>query len=540
MSLKYRYDTGQFLRRGLLCLCFSVIGFSILNVQAQDRPNILFAISDDQSFPHASAYGTDWVQTPAFDRVADQGILFTRAYVPNPKCAPSRSIILTGRNSWQLEEAANHWPRFPEKFKVYTEVLAEEGYFVGSTGKGWAPGIAQTEDGSPRHLAGTPYNEITMQPPTSAINSKDYAANFEAFLESRESNDQPFSFWYGGHEPHRRYVYSSGVQIGGKQINQIDEIPTFWPDSDSIRVDMLDYAMEIEYFDEHLGRMLAHLEEIGELDNTIVVVTSDNGMPFPRIKGQLYEQSAHLPLAIMWPNGIESPGRVVDDFVSFADFAPTFIELAGLEWEETGMHPTVGKSLVDILFSDREGQVNEERDHVILGKERHDVGRPYDWGYPVRGIVKGDFLYLRNFEADRWPVGNPETGYLNTDGSPTKTFILDHRTTAGMYHYWQWNFGKRPFEELYNISEDPNCLHNLADDPAYSDQKNVLAEELFRRLEEQNDPRVMGKGYVFETYPYMDLGTQNFYQRFMNGEEMNTGWVNDSDFETEPLPEQKQ
>ncbi|NBC66466.1 MAG: sulfatase-like hydrolase/transferase, partial [Bacteroidetes bacterium] len=387
MSLKYKYYFGCFINTGVLSLSIAFLCFSLLKAQAQDRPNILFAISDDQSFPHASAYGTDWVQTPAFDRVADKGILFTRAYVPNPKCAPSRSIILTGRNSWQLEEAANHWPDFPEKFKVFTEVLEEEGYFVGSTGKGWAPGIAQTADGSPRHLAGTPYNEITMQPPTSAINSNDYAANFEFFLESRENEDQPFSFWYGGHEPHRRYVYSSGVQIGGKEINQIKEIPSFWPDTDSIRVDMLDYAMEIEYFDEHLGRMLAHLEEIGELDNTVVVVTADNGMPFPRIKGQLYEQSAHLPLAIMWPNGIESPGRVVDDFISFADFAPTFIELADLEWKDTGMHSTVGKSLTDILFSDREGQVNEERDHVILGKERHDVGRPYDWGYPVRGIV---------------------------------------------------------------------------------------------------------------------------------------------------------
>lgn len=538
MSLKYRFDTDQFLRTGLLCLCFSVLFISLL--KAQERPNILFAISDDQSFPHASAYGTDWVKTPAFDRVADEGILFNRAYVPNPKCAPSRSIILTGRNSWQLEEAANHWPTFPEKFKVFTEVLAEQGYFVGSTGKGWAPGIAQTADGSPRHLAGKPYNEITTTPPTSAINSKDYAANFQAFLEARENEDQPFSFWYGGHEPHRVYEFRSGIDVGNKRVEEIKELPPFWPDSDSIRADMLDYAMEIEYFDEHLGRMLEILEEAGELENTIVVVTSDNGMPFPRIKGQVYEQSAHLPLAIMWPNGIESPGRVVDDFVSFADFAPTFIEVAGLEWEETGMHPTVGKSLSDILFSDREGQVNEARDHIILGKERHDVGRPYDWGYPVRGIVKDDFLYLRNFKEDRWPVGNPETGYLNTDGSPTKTYILDHRTTAGMYHYWQWNFGKRPSEELYNISEDPNCLHNLAYDPAYKNQKKVLVEELYQKLKEQNDPRVFGNGYVFEVYPYMDKGTQNFYQRFMNGEEMNTGWVNDSDFETEPLPEQTQ
>ncbi len=209
-----------------------------------------------------------------------------------------------------------------------------------------------------------------------------YAANFKAFLEDRPAG-QPFSFWYGSREPHRRYEYRSGVVKGGKDPADIGSIPAFWPDNDSIRIDMLDYAFEIEHFDRHLGRMLALLEEYGELQNTIVVVTADNGMPFPRIKGQTYEHSAHMPLAIMWPEGIEQAGRVVDDFVSFADFAPTFIELAGLDWEETGMHPTVGRSLTDIFTSEKDGQVNPKRDHVLLGKERHDVGRPYDWGYPI-------------------------------------------------------------------------------------------------------------------------------------------------------------
>ncbi len=517
----------------------SVTALTDLIAQDHQRPNILFAISDDQSFPHASAYGTDWVKTPAFDRVADQGILFNRAYTPNPKCAPSRSIILTGRNSWQLEEAANHWPYFPQKFKVFTEVLEENGYFVGSTGKGWAPGVAETANGEQRHLAGKPFNEIKTTPPTSAISSTDYAANFEVFLDSRPG-DQPFSFWFGGHEPHRAYEYQSGIEKAGKELRDIDEVPDFWPDSDSIRTDMLDYALEIEYFDQHLGRMLQLLEETGELDNTIVVVTSDNGMPFPRVKGQVYERSAHMPLAIMWADGIQNPGRVVDDFISFTDFAPTFIELAGLEWDQTGMQPTAGKSFTDILFSDKEGQIDPGRNYVLLGKERHDIGRPYDWGYPIRGIINGDFLYLRNFKEDRWPAGNPETGYLNTDGSPTKTYILDNRTTNGMYHFWRMNFGQRPVEELYNIAEDPDCINNLADHLRYSEIKFELKEQLYQELRDQDDPRILGSGFVFDVYPYMDRANQNFYERFMNGEEMNTGWVNDSDFEEELLPEQRQ
>jgi len=515
-------------------------GQKTVGQQAADRPNILFAIADDVSYPHMSAYGTDWVDTPAFDRVANQGILFTRAYVPNPKCAPSRSVILTGRNSWQLEEAANHWAAFPRKFKVYTEVLGEHGYFVGSTGKGWAPGIAENKDGEPRHMAGQPFNEHQLtSTPAGGISGNDYAANFEAFLKEKPSQE-PFAFWYGGYEPHRGYEWQSGIKKGGKNLKQIEEVPGFYPINDTVRTDLLDYAFEIEHFDQHLGQMLALLEERGELENTIVVVTADNGMPFPRAKGQTYEHSAHLPLAVMWPEGIAGRGRVVDDYVSFTDFAPTFIELAGLDWEQTGMHPAAGQSLTDIMYADRSGNINPERDYVLLGKERHDVGRPYDWGYPVRGIVKENMLYLKNFNPERWPAGNPETGYLNTDGSPTKSYILDNRTTSGQYHYWAWSFGKRPAEELYNVARDPACIHNLADDPAYREKKKELKEILYEKLKQQKDPRVLGQGYIFDGYQYMNQRNVNFYQRYRDGEldESDAGWVDPADFEEEPLPMQ--
>ena len=204
---------------------------------------------------------------------------------------------------------------------------------------------------------------------------------------------------------------------------------------------MLDYALEIEYADMHLGRMIESLEKRGSLDNTIVVFTSDHGMPFPRCKAQEYEYSNHVPLAIMWPKGIKNPGRKVTDKVSFIDFAPTFLEVAGIPFEESGMHSSPGRSLTDIFYSENDGQVNPARNFVLLGKEKHDVGRPGDVGYPVRGIIKDGFLYLRNFKTDRWPAGNPETGYLNTDGSPTKTVILNDRRTRGNSEYWQLNLG---------------------------------------------------------------------------------------------------
>jgi N-sulfoglucosamine sulfohydrolase len=497
------------------------------------KPNILFAIADDWSYPHAGAYGCQWVKTPAFDRVAREGLLFANAYTPNAKCAPSRANIITGRNSWQLKAAGNHVAYFPLEFKSYAEALGDHGYFVGMTAKGWAPGIATNADGSTRELVGRPFDRRTAQAPTKEISNNDYAANFTDFLDAAPTN-QPWCFWYGGREPHRPYVFGSGVAKGGKKTSDVDRVPGYWPDNEIVRNDMLDYAFEVEHFDRHLGRMLAELEKRGQLDNTIVVVTGDNGMPFPRDKGNEYETANHLPLAVMWPRGIRAPGRCVSYYVSFIDFAPTFIEVAGLKWSQTGMADTPGRSLTEIFNSKQSGIVDPTRDHVLLGQERHDVGRPHDWGYPIRSIIKDGWLYMRNFEPTRWPAGNPETGYLNTDGGATKTFILDaHRKDAGDL-FWALCFGKHPAEELYNLKYDPDCLNNLAASPDQQARKEQLQAQLFTELKQQGDPRMFGHGEVFEAEPYAGK-ERNFYERFMRGEMIKTDWVNDTDFEKMPV-----
>ncbi|HEY6402057.1 MAG TPA: sulfatase [Blastocatellia bacterium] len=501
--------------------------------QAQ-RPNILFAIADDWGYGHASAYGSKFVRTPAFDRVARDGALFTRAFTPNAKCAPSRAILMTGRNSWQLEEAANHVPYFPAKFKTWVEALGESGYFTGMTAKGWGPGIANDVKGKPRQMAGRPFNQRKLQSPAAGIGTNDYAANFEDFLNAAPK-DQPWSFWYGSLEPHRAYEYGSGVMKGGKSLGDVDRVPGFWPDNETVRNDILDYAFEVEHFDRHLGQMLDALERRGLLENTIVIVTSDHGMPFPRVKGQAYDASNHVPLAVMWKGGINATGRTVDDYVSVADFAPTLVELAGLKWGQTGMRPAAGRSLTDILFSNKSGRIDPARDHVLVGKERHDVGRPNDAGYPIRGIRKNDLLYLRNYEIDRWPAGNPETGYLNCDGGATKTVILQARREGKEKRHWQLAFGKRAAEELYDVSKDPDCITNLANDPKYREAMQKLRRQMERELKAQGDPRMFGKGYLFDRYQYANPEQRNFYERFMRGEKLNSNWVNESDFEKEAI-----
>lgn len=517
----------------IVALC-AVVSCCLASTAAAERPNILFCIADDASYPHMGAYGTQWVKTPGFDRVAKDGLLFTHAYTPNAKCAPSRACILTGRNTWQLKEACNHIPFFPPEFKTYAEALGEHGYFVGKTAKGWAPGIANDASGKPRQLTGQSFDKRRAEPPAKAINATDYAANFKDFLDAKP-DDQPFCFWYGSTEPHRAYEYGTGVSKGGKQLSDIDKVPAFWPDNDIIRNDMLDYAFEIEHFDDHLVRMLAELESRGQLDNTLVVVTADNGMPFPRIKGQEYELSNHLPLAVMWPRGIKSPGRTIDDYVSFIDFGPTFVEAAGLTWDTTGMQPSPGRSLFDVFSSENSGQVNPARDHVLIGKERHDIGRPHDWGYPVRGIVKSDILYLQNYETSRWPAGNPETGYLNCDGSPTKTEILQLRRDGTNETFWKLSFGRRVAEEMFDVKSDRECMNNLATETGYGELKEKLRAQMLAELTEQEDPRVLGNGKIFDEYIYASEGTRGFYERYMNGEKINAGWVDKSDFEEGPL-----
>jgi arylsulfatase A-like enzyme len=328
-----------------------------------------------------------------------------------------------------------------------------------------------------------------LKPPYSGISNRDYARNFEDFLEQRPK-DAPFCFWLGGQEPHRAYEEGSGVRAGRDPAAVT--LPAYYPNQRIIRSDMLDYALEVEWFDQHVGRALDKLEQIGELDNTLVVMTSDHGMPFPRVKGQIYEDGYHIPLAVSWGNQMQG-GRKVDDFINVRDFAPTFLEAAGLKAPPT----MTGRSFVDVLKSNQSGTVDATRSVMLIGKERHDLGRPHDAGYPVRGIRTPDYLYVRNYEPDRWPAGNPETGYRNVDDGPTKEFLL-----RGFDEHYRMSFGRRPAEELYYVRTDPECLKNLATDLEYARVKRDLQERLDRMLREEGDPRALGNAAFFDTIQY--------------------------------------
>jgi len=272
------------------------------------RPNILFCLADDWSWPHAGIAGDKVVKTPTFDRVARQGVLFENAFVSSPSCTPSRGAILTGQWHWRLEEGGNLWSALQAKFDVYPDLLEEAGYHVGYTRKGWAPG-RDAPGGRTRNPAGPRYKD------------------FGEFRKTQPEG-KPFCFWFGSSDPHRGYKWQSGVKSGMK-LEDV-EVPACMADNETVRTDICDYYWEVQRFDTEVGELLKILERDGELENTLVVISGDNGMPFPRCKSNLYDMGTNVPLAVRWPATVKG-GRVVEDFISLADLAPTFLEAAGLK-----------------------------------------------------------------------------------------------------------------------------------------------------------------------------------------------------------------
>jgi N-sulfoglucosamine sulfohydrolase len=473
------------------------------SIHGADRPNILFIIADDASRDSISAYGSQYVSTPHFDRIAKEGIRFTQAYNCNPKCAPARACLLTGRYSWQLEEACNHNPFLSDKWVFFPYLLEESGYFIGLTGKGWGPGIHRNVDtGKSRYKlgsnpAGHPYNNHTLKAPYKGMSNKDYGRNFSDFLKDKPDS-KPFCFWLGTHEPHRGYGKDNWKK-DGRDLSKVT-VPAYFPDTPEVRGDLADYAIEVEWYDQQIGKALQLLEERGLLENTLIIATSDHGMPFPRVKGQIYEDSIHIPFAVRWGDRIK-PGRVVTDFITFPDLAPTLMEIANLP----APVQMTGKSFASQLFSEKSGRIDQSRNHTLLGKERHDIGRTdgerLSVAYPVRAIRNDRYLYVRNFKPHRWPVGNPEFGFLNCDGSPTKSLLTKSATDPELQKFYEMSFGKRPEEELYDIIQDPDCVNNLAALSKHASTTSRLWKQLETELIAQADPRILGNGDIFDFYP---------------------------------------
>ncbi len=471
----------------VFCLVL-IFGFAFtlpLSAAGQDkRPNILFCIADDWGWPHAGAYGEPVVKTPTFDRIAKEGVLFHHAYISSPSCTPSRNAILTGQWHWRLGTGGNLHSTLDQKLKVYPHILADAGYHTGYWRKSWGPGKL---DGKWKDI-----------PPA----GKNYRKGFKQFLETRPEGE-PFCFWLGASDPHRPYKTGSGRE-SGLDLSNIKLFP-FFPDSEVIRSDYADYFFEVQRFDDDVAAALKLLEATGEADNTIVVITGDHGMPFPRCKSNVYDSGSRVPLALRWPAQVKA-GQVLNGFVSLTDLAPTFLRAAGLAVpsEMTGH---------DLLPAITGGGDAKLRTDVLFGKERHVPSQeaPDMGGYPTRAIRTADFLYIRNYEPDRWPNGTPHwkkaafpgAWYGDTDGGPTKNYIDANKDKDEIHRRaWDWCFAKRPADELYDLKNDPDQLKNVASEPAYLEILKNLSDRLTADLTASGDPRHTEAPVLFDTYPY--------------------------------------
>jgi arylsulfatase A-like enzyme len=441
-------------------------------------PNILFVIADDWSHPHAGAYGDATVRTPTFDRVAREGALFSHAFTAAPSCTPSRAALLTGQAIHRLAEGANLHGFLPERYAVYPDLLEQSGYHIGFTGKGWGPGRFEP-GGRSRNPAGPRFD------------------SFETFLARRKPG-QPFAFWFGSTDPHRPYTAGAGAASGLRA--EAVQVPPFLPDTAEVRNDILDYYSEVERFDADAGRLIQELERRGELEHTIVVITSDNGMPFPRAKANVYDSGSRMPLAIRWPARIKA-GTAVDGFVSHADLAPTFLEAAGIGIPKD----MTGTSLLPVLSGDAAAAASRTR--VFLERERHANVRRGDLSYPVRAIRTSEYLYVRNYRPDRWPAGDPELHvavgpYGDIDDGPSKQLLLARRTEGAVRRFFDLAMAKRPAEELYDLKKDPGQLVNVAAESGYAAARERLSRELEAWQRTTNDPRIMKDDDRWDRFPY--------------------------------------
>jgi arylsulfatase A-like enzyme len=517
-------------------------GAQTANAKTTKRPNILFCFADDWG-RYASIYAkidehpsiNQILKTPNIDRVAQEGVIFKNAFVPAPSCTPCRSSILSGRYFFRTGLGAIlHCAVWDESIPTYPLLLRDAGYHIGKSYKVWSPGTpADAPYGGQKYAyekAGRAFNDFSENATKLVKNGLSFEEaktrildqvrkNFEDFLNDRKPG-QPFCYWFGPTLTHRAYEKGSGKALWGIDPDSLKgKLPKFIPDVPEVRSDFADYMGEIQAWDAGIGVLIKKLEEIGELDNTYIIISGDHGMPgVPRGKCNLYDMGVAVALIARGP-GIKG-GRVVDDFVNLMDLAPTFLEIGGVKPPE-GMD---GKSFLNVLLSEKSGLVDESRTWVITGRERHvSFAREGNLPYPHRAIRTKDFLYVRNFAPDRWPMGKPNftslsdipsynelekstyAAFADMDASPTKAWLVSQYSNPDWQWYYDLAFGKRPAEELYDLRKDPDQTVNLADNPEYKKIKEELAEKLMKVLKEKQDPRVTGDGKTFDSPPFTNL-----------------------------------
>jgi N-sulfoglucosamine sulfohydrolase len=509
---------------------------------AAERPNILFFFADDWG-RYASVYAdtdnpslNDVISTPNIDRVAREGVLFRNAFVPVASCGPCgpcRASLATGRYFWNcgssafLNGKASNWKGHNNPFTTlprFVDLLREDGYYVRKSRKTFAFDPSPPGPGA-RTVPLVEYQRYGLYAGTADNESEKFRRHGEVLAHPRTEmkrvlagcpKGSPFFFVYGSINAHRPYMPDSGSRLWNIDPDRLKGlIPGFLPDVEDVRRDFSDYLGEVQALDAMLGVMLDELESSGQLDNTVVVLSGDHGIPgIPRGKTNCYDLAIRAPLMARYPKQIMK-GRYVDDFVSVMDIGPTLLELAGVD-VPAGID---GRSFEAQLTATRSGWIDPKRDHVIVGRELHfHSARDGDLPYPMRALRTPNYLYIRNFKPQRWPMGDPR--HLSGDNQPTyeqlhkstavtmsdldasltKAWLITHRDESGVRPLFDLTLNLRPGEELYDLRRDPDQLKNVANEKSCTATKAELSKRLMSVLNETSDPRLTD---AFDRPPYV-------------------------------------
>lgn len=497
---------------------------------AAEKPNIVLLFADDLG-RYASAYAdpelpspNDIVKTPVFDRIAAEGARFDNAFVSAPSCTPSRGALYTGRHFFRngsFSQLHSRWtkgaPDPSDSIVGMPVTLEKTGYHIGWSHKWHIP--ERLMGGAKNHYAPagqriSSFSEVVSKNPDAREKIfGEVRKNFQAFLAERKDG-QPFFYSFNPTNTHRTWVKGSGKALWGLDPDFLKgKLPPFLPDNEVVREDMADYLGEVMAFDAACGVIIQELEKMGELDNTLVVISGDHGAPgFPRGKCNVHDFGSAVPLILRWPSRIEA-GRVVKVPVSLIDLTPTFLAAAETESPDD----PDGQNLLPALAA--EGDDEKLRGWALIGREVHvGNGREDYMPYPVRALRTSDFLYVKNFKPDRWPMGDPKAAagdaipdtmtlentraaYADIDASPTKTWLIHNRFQQGLETILRDAWEKRSEEELYLLADDPHQIRNLAADPAHAVTLGKLRAQLIAELEAKQDPRLTDD---FDRAPYLD------------------------------------
>lgn len=402
-----------------------------------DTPNFVLIIADDISWDDIGAYGHPHIHTPHLDAMAAKGVRFDMAFLTASSCSPSRASLITGRYPHNTDAEELHWPLPVEQVTV-SERLRENGYWTVASGK-WhlGPDVVDRFD---------LVDEIAY----AAADNASGGDTWPQLIRDRPS-DQPFFMWFASWDAHRPFPEG---ELPHKHTEDDLRIPSYYPATDLMKRNFLDYYDEVARFDLLVGNVISTLEDEGLADNTLVLVMADNGRPYARDKTTMYDSGMKTPFIAYWPGKLPA-GSTSNAILSAVDIAPTLLHLSGTEIPET----VQGKSFHDVLFSPEQSF----RQYAFSEKNWHDFT---DHGRTVRSQK---FRYIRNHYPDL-----PATPTADTVYDPIWVERVEMFRNGELSELQKIPFmAPRPSEELYDVDADPMELNNLA---YHADYRDVLDE----------------------------------------------------------------